>query len=391
MPAHRVLVLAERPAFPSTDGARLRLVTLLRGLQDYPVDFVHLYEPNDRFTPVERLLTNCTTRAAIEHNSCLTNCSRARSVFSLQTNGAMRYSSKRLRQVLSSINPADYSFALLCGLNMTQYASDLAIRRLYVDVCDSEIRHMEVRRQFVSDPLRKAYFAVQRLKAIRQIRQTAGHFNRWFVISDVEQASLASHFPDMKITIIPNSIDLPLLAPNTRQAGLVVFSGNFDFFPNVDAASYFIKNIVPLLRRAVPEVRVRILGKNPPRHLLALRSEAVEITGFRSDFHRLLGEAAVYVCPLRLGTGIKNKVLEAMAAGLPVVSSTAGIEGIGCTAGIHYLQATTPGEFTVSISRALRDSHLSQRLANAARQHVTAFFGTEAVRLVLHEALQERR
>jgi glycosyltransferase involved in cell wall biosynthesis len=389
--AKKALVIAERPSFPANDGARLRIASILRALEPITIDFVHLYDPEQEFVPVERELRHCHTLAAIPHDSRLTDWSRACSVFSLSPNGAFRNRSKAMREFLCNLASNVYDFVLVCGVNMVQYTPHIRVRPLFVDMCDSEPRHMEVREAFVHDPLRKAYFRWQRCKVLRHIRSTGAHCESWLVISEIERRSLNSYFPDMPAYLIPNSVTgAPSGSSRSTREPLIVLSGNFGFYPNVDAALFFGTNVMPLISKRVPGCALRILGNNPPPEIRALRSDVVEVTGFVRDFGELLSEAAVYVCSLRLGTGIKNNVLQAMAAGLPVISTPVGIEGIGAVKGTHYLESTTAVEFADSVLRILSNPELRQSIGTAARTFVLNHFSPAAVSTALEAAIKFR-
>jgi glycosyltransferase involved in cell wall biosynthesis len=384
----RILVIAEMPPLPAIDGARLRIASILRALAQHSVDLVHLYLPDETVIPVECELPHCRTIATVQHDSRLTNWSRLRSMFSSCPNGTMRTSSQAMRRILQDVSAGDYDAALLCGLNMVQYADCLRFKRMFVDLCDSELRHMEVRSQFVSNPLKKVYFWRQHKKVVRHISDAALRFNSWFVISDIERLSLLSHFPDLSVHVVPNSIQIPTgTCSPASGAGPITLTGNFDFSPNVDAALHFVRETMPLLQARAPSSKLRILGKNPPPPLAKLQSEHVEVTGFVKNFHALLSEASVYVCPLRYGTGIKNKVLEAMALGVPTVSTPIGVECLGAVDGIHYLSADTPVQFVNAITRLARDENLRRGMATAGRDLILSTFGSDAVRVALDNAI----
>src|SRR5262249_58738979 len=115
-----------------------------------------------------------------------------------------------------------------------------------------------------------------------------------------------------------------------RSTRKLVFTGVMDYLPNVDAVTYFVRDIWPIVRAAVPDAEFVIVGQSPSREVRRLaRVPGVVVTGWVSDVTRYLQEAAAFVAPLRLARGIQNKILEAMAAGVAVVSTTAGVAGVG--------------------------------------------------------------
>ena len=388
--APRVLVIAEQPALPCTDGARIRTFNLLRALDEYLVDFVHFIEPGSQFIPIETQLPYCKTVATAEHENRITNWNRMRSLFSIKPNGILRNDSDKMRSCLASLPKDSYAFALVCGFNMAQYRESISASHVILDLCDSEVRHMEVRNRFVRNPGIRSYFRWQRRKVLVAMSDLASRYDRWLVISEVERRSLLNYFPNKSIYVVPNAVACRAKS-EPRQATeehLIVLSGNFDFYPNVDAALYFADSVMPLIRSERPEVSLRILGKNPPDRIRLLQTKDIEVTGFASNFFDRLLEASVFVCSLRLGTGIKNKVLEAMSLGLPVVSTRVGVEGTGAEAERHYISAETPREFLDAIKRLLDNPDLRSKIGSSGREFVLERFSPAATAAALRVALQ---
>jgi glycosyltransferase involved in cell wall biosynthesis len=161
---------------------------------------------------------------------------------------------------------------------------------------------------------------------------------------------------------------LEVAAPHAEGVELL-FTGTMDFRPNVDAVLWFAEAILPRLRQARPEVRCLAVGKSPDPRLRAAarRQDGLIVTGGVPDVRPYLARAALYVVPMRMGSGVRLKVLEAMAAGIPMVSTRVGLEGIAAVDGEHALVADTPGAFAAAVLRLLADPALGARLARAAR------------------------
>ena len=162
-------------------------------------------------------------------------------------------------------------------------------------------------------------------------------------------------------------------ASSDFQNTLLVFTGTLDYEPNVDAVLWFTQQILPLIRRDIPATQFHVIGRNPtPKiHELASENPNVKVTGFVPDLRPALAAATVYVCPLRLGAGLKNKVLEAMAMGLAIVTTTEGASGNAGRDGQHFLVANDPANFAAAGVKLLCDPHLRQQLGAAARQLVS--------------------
>lgn len=384
-------MLAESPALPAHDGARLRVLNLLHALSGFDVDFVHFVLPGTTFTPIETRFANCHTVATVEHDNQLSRSGRLCSLLSIKPYGTSRNQAQRMHNILRSFPINQYDYVLVCGINMAQYRAALAgIKHAVLDVCDSEIRHMEVRARFVTDWPSKMYFSIQKQKAFSELSRAARQFDCWLVISTVEKESLEKCFPLVPIHVVGNAV-LPS-DPLIRQTDdhLIALSGNFDYYPNVDAALYFAKEVMPLVRRSGLGLRLRIVGKNPPEAVLRTRADDIEVTGFVPNINAVLAQAGVFVCPLRLGTGVKNKVLEAMSLGLAVISTAVGVEGIGAQNGIHYLEAETPADFMLRLCQ-VADLNTRGDLARAGRQFVLDHFLPQEIEVQLQHALHSRQ
>ncbi|MBL8233164.1 MAG: glycosyltransferase [Bryobacterales bacterium] len=167
--------------------------------------------------------------------------------------------------------------------------------------------------------------------------------------------------------IYPNTIPyVPL--PQRPRTQSIVFSGNLEYHPNQQAVRFFHREIWPQLRQHWPSLKWRILGKNP--HGVAREVAAdpqIELTGPVPDAILELSQSMIAIVPVLAGSGTRVKILEAWAAGLPVVSTSIGAEGLQASAGLHLLVAGTPAEFAASVSRLLEAEELRAQLASAGR------------------------
>ncbi len=181
--------------------------------------------------------------------------------------------------------------------------------------------------------------------------------------------------------VIPNGVDLEKFPyrPSVGRTG-VVFSGNLGYFPNSDAAMHLIRDVMPLVWRKEPGLAVVLAGANPPRSLWRVASgRPVQITGFVPDMGSVIAAAAVTAIPLRAGSGLQNKVLEAMASGVPIICYPRAVEGIpNFVPDIHGIVVRTPQEMAEKILSVLRVREEAERLARAGRDLVERLYGWEA-------------
>ncbi|HWQ15069.1 MAG TPA: glycosyltransferase [Roseiflexaceae bacterium] len=196
------------------------------------------------------------------------------------------------------------------------------------------------------------------------------------------------------IEVVPNGVDLDYFAPQPveRADATLVFSGKMSYHANEAAALFLAREIMPLVWRVRPDVRLVIAGSGPTRPVRALAADArVEVTGFLPDLRPAIASAAVAVCPLRYGVGIQNKVLEAMALATPVVAARQVARSIAARAGEDMLFAERPEEYAQAILALLDNPAEAARMGAAGRRYVERrhSWDAAAARLeqIYHEAI----
>jgi glycosyltransferase involved in cell wall biosynthesis len=194
-------------------------------------------------------------------------------------------------------------------------------------------------------------------------------FERIVVLTDQDRDALLRLNPRTPVAVIPNGVRTFAPAPERRPTSppSLVFVGNYAYGPNVRAAVALVSDILPRVRAHVPDVRVVLVGVNAPARVRSLAGADVEVTGPVPDIAPFLARASCFVAPLVQGAGMKNKVLEAMAAGLPAVGTPLAMEGIAVTPGEHVLTGSTPAELAAQVTRLLRDPRLAQQVGARAR------------------------
>jgi len=193
-------------------------------------------------------------------------------------------------------------------------------------------------------------------------------YQRVVVVSDRDRDELLRLNPALPIEVIPNGVDTYYFrrARANRKARALLFVGNYEYPPNVDAALRLAREILPQVQKRVPDVKLWLVGNAPPPAVQALASEAVRVTGRVPDVRPYLARAAAFVCPLRYGAGIKNKVLEALAIGCPVAATPLSVDGIAVQDGHSALIADGDALIT-AIVRLLTEPDLQRRLADSGR------------------------
>jgi glycosyltransferase involved in cell wall biosynthesis len=233
-----------------------------------------------------------------------------------------------------------------------------------------------------SNAFRRWYIREQWRK-VKQFERTAlGWVDAAAAVSDLDCARLEKERAGLQIALIPNGVDLEYFdtLPQPNQRRHLVFTGSMDWRPNQDAARYFTREIFPLLKRARPDLECTFVGRNPPEDIKRLAEvPGVHVTGTVDDVRPYVERAAVYVVPLRIGGGSRLKILEALAMGRAVVSTTIGAEGLDVVHGQHLLLADDPRSFASSVLRLIEEPERCVELAGKGRRLVERRYGWDAL------------
>jgi hypothetical protein len=193
--------------------------------------------------------------------------------------------------------------------------------------------------------------------------------DRTFVVTPVDRDTLQAASPTARIAVVGQVAEPVGAVPGPeRRAEDLVFLGHFQAAPNADAGRFLIAEILPLVRRSRPAARAVLIGSDPDPGLLAMASPVVRFTGHLPTLDAAFAAGKVFVAPLRFGSGIKGKLLTALAHGLPIVASDLATEGMGLRPGIDYLAADGAESFAAAIVRILDDRVLWQSLSDAGRR-----------------------
>ena len=197
-------------------------------------------------------------------------------------------------------------------------------------------------------------------------------FDRALVISEVDRAAICGR-DNGRFFECPHGVTLDdePIGAGDREPNTIVFSGNMNYRPNVDAAMYFFHDIFPRIRARIPDAVFFIVGANPDARIRDLSSDAsVNVTGEVDALYPWLRRASVGIDPLRAGAGLQNKVLEGMACGLPMVVTPVANEGIKADPETHLLAADSASGFADQVIRLLEDAELRRRLGDSGRRFI---------------------
>ena len=240
-------------------------------------------------------------------------------------------------------------------------------------------RHFEVSR----NPLWKMASWGEYQKMLRFEKHYLNKSEHVLTVSEADKDFFSDFVDRSKMTVVSTGVDTDYFRPGseTEQPNSLVFTGSMDWMPNEDGVVYFLRSILPLIRREIPQVSFTIVGRKPSEKMrVAAASEpGVHVTGTVDDIRPYVREGSVYVVPLRIGSGTRLKIFEAMAMGKAIVSTTLGAEGLPISDGGDISIADSPEEFSRTVCALLRNPDARRRLGAAARQLVEQHYSWSSV------------
>ena len=202
-----------------------------------------------------------------------------------------------------------------------------------------------------------------------------------------DACAIRAECPDILCEVVPNTHHL-CLSDTPPERDTLIFVGGFSHDPNVDAVRHFCTDILPLIRESKPNIRLTIVGNNPPENIRLLENEHVTVTGYVPETSPYLHRSHVSVAPLRYGAGMKGKIGEAMAHGIPVVTTVVGAQGMGLAHGKNVMIADSPRCFAAAVLELLEDKRLWETIRGNAVQIIEDNYTPKQVGQALLDALE---
>jgi|GEM_PF-3226493 len=229
-------------------------------------------------------------------------------------------------------------------------------------------------------------------KAQKTKRDELGIYRRadqiW-AVTDADKQILHENDPEMDVYVIPNIHEFDPVDRSDIEPNSLLFIGNFLHHPNVDAMLYFCNSVFPKILQKMPEVVLYIVGNAPTKEVRALESESVKVTGWVPETRPYLEKCHLEIVPLRFGGGLKGKVGEAMMAGIPVVTTPVGIQGMDVEDGIHLLVRNTDEEFAEGVLSLLNDADLCRGLSGNSIEYIRKRYAPTEVEKEIKASVQK--
>ncbi len=274
---------------------------------------------------------------------------------------------------------------------MGQYVTKAQGPAKVLDLCDSLALNLNRRANLDSIP--KRFLVKLEEKRVRRYEiDIMKAFDRGTVVAHFDRDYLLKQDDSLDLSIVPMGVDLGYFRSSLENhaqssdltmaasSPLLLFTGTMNYFPNADAATYFCNEIFPHVREQYPKARFYIVGNHPSEQIRRLEEQdGVVVTGYVPDVRPYFEEASVFVAPLRAGSGIQTKNLEAMAMGVPVVTTSVGAMGLEADVGKELLVADTPLAFAEQVTHLLANEHMRENIAQTARTRVETDYSWDAI------------
>jgi glycosyltransferase involved in cell wall biosynthesis len=234
-----------------------------------------------------------------------------------------------------------------------------------------------------ANPIRKAYMQLQASRMFEYERRVCRTVRHVIAVSEVDAQLMRDMLNVSAVSDVPTGVNIEYFArqQTTQTPSDLVFVGSMDYMPNVDGVLYFTQQVLPLIRKVRQYCSVTVVGRKPPREILALaeKDPYVRVTGTVPDVRPYLWSGAISIVPLRVGGGTRLKIYESMAAGTAVVSTTVGAEGLAINPPADIRIADIPEAFAAECLRLLNNPEERQAVASTALQMVTSCFSWDQV------------
>ncbi|CAG1015049.1 polysaccharide biosynthesis protein PslH [Anaerolineales bacterium] len=376
-----VLFLSTKSPYPLINGHSLRTYHTLRdAARRHDVTLVtFIQQPEHELKPehIEHLRSFCkevhTFPIPVDQSRAKLALSLGRNLLSDLPFVATKYDSPEMRAKIREIianNKIDLVHVDLLPLSV--YLNEFA--HLPKILVNHNVESVRLQRWAESDPspLKRAFLRLQWRRLCRFEKEMVNCFDRCIVVSELDRDVLVDMGITIPIAVVPNGTNTEFFKPMGRSPieNSVLWLGHMDVHTNRDAVLYFWREICPLIRQRKPDATIIFVGTAPPREIAdaAVGDPRVKVTGFVDDIRTHVDEARVVVVPIRIGSGTRLKILDAMGMGKAIVSTSVGCEGLAVENGKNILVADTPDSFADGVMSVLVDKDLREALERNARE-----------------------
>ncbi|MEI6455383.1 MAG: glycosyltransferase [bacterium] len=278
----------------------------------------------------------------------------------------------KIRRLIDQYKP-DHIFCQL--IRVAEYVKDIPLPKTldYQDVFSKGVERRLATSPFYIRPFLK----IEYNRLIKYEFDCFNAFDNKIIISKPDR-DLIPHPDREKIVVVSNGVDTDFFKPVEREKEYdLIFTGNMGYPPNINSAEFLVHQIMPVVLAKKPGLRLLIAGANPHIRVMVLKSTNVEVTGWVPDMRVCYAKARIFIAPMQIGTGLQNKILEAMAMRVPCITSPLAFQAINAEAGKEILVANTPEEYAMHIFDLLNNPSRAQEIAQNGHDFVLRNYNWE--------------
>jgi glycosyltransferase involved in cell wall biosynthesis len=378
-----LLQITTQLPIPANTGGKIDFLAFAKSLSSHHrihlISFAESF-PKDEDIEILRQYYITINIIVLKQPSLITNLYHG--IFSSVPINMLKYRDPRMRQLIQDfIRKHAIDFIRIDHMHMAWYAKEFShipcvLRKQNVDSIILE-RFLQQQR----NPLKKILAWSQWKKMLRYEAKICKKFYN-ITISPEDKKALLAMIPEARVEDIPCGIETPEIIPmrpNGPREYTLTFLGSMDWAPNEDGILWFIQEIWPTLKGKYPQLKLQLVGRNPSDAIKAIADDKIVVTGFVKEVIPYLKNTDVFIVPLRMGSGMRIKILEAMSLGLPIVTTTIGYEGIAAEPDIHLKVADNPSEFVNQTSILLDSFQKRSQLGQNARECIIGHYSLPAI------------
>ena len=328
----KILMITMHPLIPNISGYTIRMYNILKCLKEQGVEITLISFCSDSFYTIDTVEYNkiCNKFIPIYYNKLLSYFNCLKALFNGNPFKAEYFYNRKSQNIIDrEIQSGMYDY--ICGFYYHTYLFiNKHNNKKWIDLSDSfSMQHMRYIKH-IKNPLKKLFLLIEGQKVLNIEKKCLKNIEINTLISEVDKDYLNNYSSKDNLFIIKNGVDIPEQKSNTYNLYEISYMGDMAYIQNIDACLYFIENILPELAKNNPKVIFKIIGNRPPRKLqnLCKNNRNIKITGFVKDVKKELVTSHVMVCPIRISSGLQNKVIESLAIGVPVIATTSVIKPI---------------------------------------------------------------
>ena len=388
----KILFLSPTVPFPLTDGGRIRVYNLLKQIaQQSDVTLLALETQTTDADGVAELQQLGITVHLVPNAPTLPRVSfgtLVKAFLKRQPITVARYDIPDYRQKLTElISSQNFDLVHYEMFHIAQFHTETDLP----GVLSQQNVDSAIWRRLCSEttnPFYKFAYWTQQLAFQRYERVLSPKFDAVTCTSEIDAAVFQQHCANDAIEIIPNGVDVTHYQPDfsAEAPAHLIYIGSMDWYPNEDAVAFFADEVLPRIQEKVPDVAFSIVGGNPSARVQKLTErEGIVVTGRVPEIKPYFAETTVFVVPLRIGSGTRLKILEALAMGKAIVSTTVGAEGLDLKDGEEIFIADEPTAFADAVIKLITDSELRRRIGENGRARVEQDYDWRSIGAKLHD------